>query len=777
MKNNIEFFKFSDNNKQFIKNNFRPGGTPKFRNIKLSKRYYYELIEKLEKLKIDFQKYSDFFENLPISIKFNRLLNKGDRFKYLFKSKSKLIQIDSKYQFDKEILLDQLEITYLLNMDDINGTIRNLNLVINFLRDNSNAVKRCKLILEDNNKSVTVKDKEIEDTLFPVKSGLSNKTRIKGVFEDTFYLVNFWIYKHDFSKISDQAYVRFNTIKNSDELIDILSKKNIKLYNEQKVIQDGNIYNLDIDIVKKISDEFPFLINLATNDRHIIDSWESHKYQKEQFTNDEIREFIKLNHDKISNTYIGVIDSHGEFQESLSDLIDVHNDSSLGISEIDYSHGTAVSSLIVLNDLINNKGYKDGLGIFKVKHFGIIANQIISQSIFLNKISKIIKKNSNIKIWNLSTQILFEFPSPRISELGRQLDLLQKKYKILIIIASGNEGYISIGGDSILSLTVGSLFMDKYKKIKISSYSGKKKIFNLFDKPNAYEFGNDLSQNSNVEDTLWVIDNKEGFLDKLSEGTSYAAPLLARKCAYLMDQYNFSIDEIKSYINACNGENEKILKQIKQISVSTKSSINKKIIIGKTRVKPGYETQFKIFLPFREAEKKRYYRAFLPLTSISYLSNTDFNVGDEYSSTEVELKLHANCENNKNNLLNKSGNKKDLDCADDNFKTQHSLISKMKKYNPNKVLEDELFAEIESIINNPDKMLKPLHLINGDNKITVKLTCSDLFDNNEEIEVGYTIFLYEIGINSLANFEKENEKLVERVQIKENLQEKSKIKV
>lgn len=91
----------------------------------------------------------------------------------------------------------------------------------------------------------------------------------------------------------------------------------------------------------------------------------------------------------------------------------------------------------------------------------------------------------------------------------------------------------------------------------------------------------------------------------------------------------------------------------------------------------------------------------------------------------------------------------------------------MKKYNPNKVLVDELFTTKEDIINNPDKITKPLHLINGNNQITVKLSCSDLFDNNNDIEVGYTIFLYELGRNSLVNFEKENEKLIEKVKIKE----------
>lgn len=756
-----------DSNKELVKNTARGGGTPKFRNIKLNQSYYYQLIEKLENLKIYFKNYSVFFTSLPISMKFDKLLNKGERFNYLFNSKGKLQQIDSKYQFDKDKLLDKLEITYLLNKNDIESAIKNLNLVINFIKENEKAVEKCKLILKDTNKLVTVKDKEIKEILFPVNSGLPNKTKIEGIFKDTFYLVNFSIYQQDLSKIDDVAYVRFNTLKNNNELVNVLSKKNIKLYEQQKVIPDGNIYNLDIDVVTKIYEEFPFLINIASNDLYIVDNWESQEYNKEQFKNIEIKDFIEMNKEKISNTYIGVIDSYGEFQEELSDLIEVYNDPSLSINEIDYSHGTAVSSLIVLNDLINNKEYQDGLGIFKVKHFGIIGNGSLSQSSFLNKLNKIIRENQTIKIWNLSIQILFESPSPRISELGRQLDLLQKKYKVLIIIASGNKGYISMGADSILSLTAGSLFKDKDKNIQISSYSGRKKIFNLFDKPNAYDFGNDINANSNVEDTVWIMDNKEGFLDKLSEGTSYSAPLLSRKCAYLMDRYNFSIDEIKSYINACNIENEKVLRKIKKVNVSTKSSVNKKIIIGKTFVKPGYETQFKIFLPFKKSEKNRHYRSFLPLTSVSYLSNTNFNVGDEYSSTEVELKLHANCEDDNKNLLNKVGNKKDSDVADNDFKTQHSLISKMKKYNPNKVLVDELFTTKEDIINNPDKITKPLHLINGNNQITVKLSCSDLFDNNNDIEVGYTIFLYELGRNSLVNFEKENEKLIEKVKIKE----------
>ncbi|WP_342276576.1 hypothetical protein [Spiroplasma endosymbiont of Nebria brevicollis] len=78
---------------------------------------------------------------------------------------------------------------------------------------------------------------------------------------------------------------------------------------------------------------------------------------------------------------------------------------------------------------------------------------------------------------------------------------------------------------SLLSLSVGSLFRNSENKIIKSSYSGDCKIFNIFDKPNIFDFGNDIRLNSDDDFTSWVIDDKNGFLGKWEDGTSYACAL------------------------------------------------------------------------------------------------------------------------------------------------------------------------------------------------------------------------------------------------------------
>ncbi len=115
-----------------------------------------------------------------------------------------------------------------------------------------------------------------------------------------------------------------------------------------------------------------------------------------------------------------------------------------------------------------------------------------------------------------------------------------------------NNKTISYGADSLLYLSVGLLFINSENKIQKASYSGYCKIFNIFD------LGNDISLNPDENFTSWVIDDKNVFLGKWEDGTSFAAPLVTRKCAYLKHKYRMSINTIKAYINLENNLNFKV---------------------------------------------------------------------------------------------------------------------------------------------------------------------------------------------------------------------------
>lgn len=69
------------------------------------------------------------------------------------------------------------------------------------------------------------------------------------------------------------------------------------------------------------------------------------------------------------------------------------------LSQNDYKHGTAVTSIIV-DGPASNPTMDDGCGRFKVRHFGVAGNQFSSFTILrnINEISS----NKDIKVWNLS---------------------------------------------------------------------------------------------------------------------------------------------------------------------------------------------------------------------------------------------------------------------------------------------------------------------------------------------------------------------------------------
>lgn len=71
------------------------------------------------------------------------------------------------------------------------------------------------------------------------------------------------------------------------------------------------------------------------------------------------------------------------------------------ITENDYLHGTAVSSIIVDGPTLN-PNLDDGCGRFKVRHFTVAAGNRFSSFYILKNVENIVMTNPDIKVWNLS---------------------------------------------------------------------------------------------------------------------------------------------------------------------------------------------------------------------------------------------------------------------------------------------------------------------------------------------------------------------------------------
>jgi len=141
---------------------------------------------------------------------------------------------------------------------------------------------------------------------------------------------------------------------------------------ENIISSEDMILNIDINTIEKIKTIFPFLISLSSNN-------------KIEFLNDIDNENKKENY----NPSKILIDSYANINESLKEIIEINN-LKLPTSYVpDYTHGTQVSTLISINDFFNNIKFKDNLGIFKVKHFGIIPFGEISLTYTIKKLKKL----------------------------------------------------------------------------------------------------------------------------------------------------------------------------------------------------------------------------------------------------------------------------------------------------------------------------------------------------------------------------------------------------
>ena len=249
-----------------------------------------------------------------------------------------------------------------------------------------------------------------------------------------------------------------------------------------------------------------------------------------------------------SEPTIGVIDT--PFEEDnppyFSDWVESHTyiDSNLILSE-DRNHGTSVASLIVDGPTLNPQ-LDDGCGRFRVRHFGIALQRGFSSFELMRKIESIVKKNRDIKVWNLSLGSPEQVESNFISPEAAILDQIQVDYGVIFIIAGTNDNErtrtkrIGAPADSINALVVNSVRQDNNP----ASYTRKGPVLHFHRKPDIAYYGGDTGEQ------LTVCCGTRRYK---SQGTSLAAPFIARKVAYLVYVMGFSCDAAKALIidSAC----------------------------------------------------------------------------------------------------------------------------------------------------------------------------------------------------------------------------------
>ena len=414
--------------------------------------------------------------------------------------------------------------THYVMLDVLQESISRLEVCINIV-NNEYAGK----ITQEDFEALNAKRKNYKNTQLA-------KTNFLYVIKDAYYVQKFDIDK-DAEGIEDRSII---TIYKTDVTTkELLSKLGIDMINA-KVIDDTTV-RLDPDEIKLLKENAPYLIAMKVRDLREVTP-------EEALASDP--RIVHIPPPQQEPT-VGVIDTpfyEGVyFREWVTYVSMIDKD--IEIEPRDYNHGTEVTSIIVDGPTINPE-LDDGCGRFKVKHFGVAKAGPFSSFRVLKAIRDIVAANQDIKVWNLSLGSAMPINRNFISPEGAELDKIQSEYDIVFVIAGTNkkenspeEMPIGAPADSLNAVVVNAVdFNDRP-----ASYRRVGPVLSFFHKPDISYYGGDKGEPMKV-----CTPCGEG----LVMGTSFSAPWISRKMAYLIYNMGFTREVAKALlIDAAAGWN------------------------------------------------------------------------------------------------------------------------------------------------------------------------------------------------------------------------------
>lgn len=446
------------------------------------------------------------------------------------------------------------------------------------------------------------------------------KTIVDAHFVETFAIDT------DTTNINEDSII--SIYKTAIDTTELLSKFGIDMINA-KMVDDTTLRLTPLEI-KILQDKAPYLISMNVRDLSEI-------------TRDEITGFD--NEEKIgalkvpkprNEPVIGVIDTHFDKRVYFTEWVDYYNmlSTDFDLKSEDYNHGTAVSSIIVDGPSFNPK-LDDGCGRFRVKHFGVATAGKFSSFTVLKLIRRIISENPEIKVWNLSLGSSMEIHKNFISPEAAELDKIQSEFDVIFVVAGTNKAKeintkyrVGAPADSLNSLVVNAVnFSDKS-----ASYTRTGPVLSFFHKPDVSYYGGDGPEKIVVCEPLGMA---------YVTGTSYAAPWIARKLAYLIHIMGMSREVAKALIiDSAAGWNRKDDRSFSigygVVPIHINSILNSnddeiRFIMSGTI--DEYETYtFNIPVP-QDMNTHPYFAK----ATLSYFPKCDRSQGVDYTSTEMDI--------------------------------------------------------------------------------------------------------------------------------------------
>lgn len=363
-------------------------------------------------------------------------------------------------------------------------------------------------------------------------AGLS-KTSFAQIIRDVHYVTRFDVKQHAESQSERSLVTIYDTGRDIPQTVMLLNSLGVdvisaNLLDSTTISMAPNQYNI-------LAETAPYLVAMSLKDVSQLEF-------EPDATRDEYTPDIP---DPGNEPIIGVIDTRFDTNVYFSGWVEYHDeiDSVLGDDPRDYMHGTEVTSLIVDGPTLN-PNLNDGCGRFRVRHFAVAQEGRNSSFAILSAIRRIVAMHRDITVWNLSLGSVLEAPENTVSPEAAILDDLQNQYGVIFIVAGTNKTAtddrdktkrIGAPADSINSLVVNAASILG----EPASYAREGPVLHFFRKPDISCFGGDGTARMAVCSPYGVA---------LTAGTSFAAPWITRKMAYLIHVMNLSREAAKAML-------------------------------------------------------------------------------------------------------------------------------------------------------------------------------------------------------------------------------------
>lgn len=570
--------------------------------------------KKLKQLLNDLNRLYEFWSNEKIlsgaliNVYYNKIAAKSNRVQGLLTNGS---IVGAKFYDDQS---PKHVITHFISLNELRQAIKNLDTSINILEQQFNGQISHEQIKKINSKDPNEK--------IIINCPPKFKTVFLKILVDAYYVGRFDV-SSDVDELKTDSIITI--YKTSEDTISLMNKLGIRVDNN-RIIDNTTLY-LYPDELNILKIKAPYLISMAVSDISILTKSDF------DFVDNTVLSIPFPNNEPT----IGVIDTGFSNEVYFSDWVETTNllPKEIDLTPNDYLHGTAVTSLIVDGPSLN-PDLDDGCGRFKVKHFTVAAGDRFSSFSILKNIERIIASNPDVKVWNLSLGAKFEINPNFISPEAAILDKIQCKYDVVFVIAGTNksdkEPFKMIGApaDSINSIVVNSVTHNG----KPTTYTRTGPVLSFFIKPDIAYYGGDNDKKIKVYTNRGI---------EYVQGTSFAAPWIARKMCYLISILGLSREEAKALLihSTTTWEKQKldpykighgvVPKRIEDV-VNTSNDEIQFIISG---ISEEYDTyNYRIPVPIHQNK-----HPFIAKATLCYFPHCNRSQGVDYTNTELDIQF------------------------------------------------------------------------------------------------------------------------------------------